>query len=220
MSSTTAIHPDELFRELIAKGKRAQVQRALTKLHDICRKQHELGSRDFSVPRIGRLGEAEGLFKARVLYNATSKDYVALIKAWAAYVGPPVPPPPKDLASYAFLPRIEDPALRSIVQTIIADRDTLRAQVNQLKATTVGTVDRRPLGATIATNSSGKPFPILEMSAQLTEPERESLKKAASKEYLNKNGFDEGPRGEVLNDKGRVVFPMGFLAAIRRILGE
>jgi hypothetical protein len=145
---------------------------------------------------------------------------VDLIRAWAAYVGPPLPPPPKELASYAFLPRIEDPALRSIVQTIISDRDNLRAQVNQLKSMTVGTVDRRPLGATVAATSSGKPIPILEMGAQLTEPEREGLKKVASKEFLTDQGFVEGTRGEVLNAKGRVVFPVGFLTAIRRILGE
>jgi hypothetical protein len=50
------------------------------------------------------------------------------------------------LASHEYLMRIEDPAIRSIMQAIIAERDKLKAQLNVLKANTQVTVDRRPLG--------------------------------------------------------------------------
>src|SRR5213079_3067306 len=121
----------------------------LVKMHEVCRKQHEVGSRDFSIPVIGRLAEAASIMKGRALYNAQSADYRLLIEAWAAYAGPPPIKPSKMLASYEYLMRIEDPAIRSIMQTAITERDKLKAQLNLLKANTQVIVDRRPQGATI-----------------------------------------------------------------------
>lgn len=105
-------------------------------MHEVCRKQHEVGSRDFSVPAIGRLAEAASIMKGRALYNAQSADYRLLIEAWAAYAGPPPAKPSKILASHEYLMRIEDPAIRSIMQTAITERDKLKAQLNLLKANT------------------------------------------------------------------------------------
>lgn len=102
-------------------------------MHEICRRQHESGSRDILRPSVGRLAEAEGIKKDRVLYNAQSADYRTLIEAWAAYAGPPAPRPPKALASHEYLMRIEDPAIRSIMQAIIADRDNPIAEHISLK---------------------------------------------------------------------------------------
>lgn len=218
MSYTTNIHPDAVFKAIQAKGARSQVQRTLEKIHEICRKQYELGSRDFSISTIGRICEQQEVIKGRVLYNATSRDYKELIQAWAAYAGPPIAPPPKELASHSYLLRIEDPAIRSIVQATIAERDMLRAQINQLKSTTIGTVDMRPLGASIASTPDNTPFAVLEMSAQLTEPEREALKAAISPEFLANEGWEEGERGEIKKG-GRVLFQRGYISAIRRLLG-
>lgn len=219
MSFSTDIHPDAVLEALLAKGSRAQVQRTLKRLHDICRSQWESGSRDLSLATIGRKAEEQGLMKGRILYNASSRDYKELIQAWAAYAGPPVPPPPKTLASHGYLMRIDDPAIRSIMQATIAERDRLRAQVNQMKSTTIPKVDLRPLGVTVAADSMGKTTAILEMSAQLTEPEREALRKAISPEFLEGEGWHEGKFGEIKKGN-RVVFLHGFATAIRRILGQ
>jgi hypothetical protein len=122
MSSTTDIHPDAVLESLLAKGGRSHRGSNLSKMHELCRKQHEAGSHDFSLPAIGHLAEAEGILNGRALYNAQSTDYQALFEAWAAYAGPPAPKPPKTLASYEYLMRIDDPAIRSIMQAIIAER--------------------------------------------------------------------------------------------------
>jgi hypothetical protein len=151
---------------------------------DLCRRQHEAGSRDFSLPAIGRLAEAEGIMKGRALYNAQSVDYKALIEAWAAYSGPPAPKTPKTLASHEYLMRIEDPAIRSIMQSIIAERDKLKAQLNVLKANAQVTVDRRPLGSTVAAASGSQPVTVLAMAAQFTPSELEALQKAVSADFL------------------------------------
>lgn len=220
MNGTTDIHPDAVLESLLAKGGRSNRRANLTKMHEVCRKQHETGSREFSLPVIGRLAEAEGILKGRALYNAQSVDYRALIEAWAAYAGPPAPKPPKTLASHDYLMRIEDPAIRSIMQAIITERDKLKAQLNVLKANAQVTVDRRPLGATVSSALGAQPVAVLALSAQLTPSEKEALQKAVSADYLEERGLKEGSHGEIVNERGRVVFEVGFARAIRKMLGS
>ncbi len=220
MNGTTDIHPDAVLESLLAKGGRSHRRANLAKMHELCRRQHETGSRDFSLPAIGRLAEAEDILKGRALYNAQSADYRALIEAWAAYAGPPAPKPPKTLASHDYLMRIDDPAIRSIMQAIIAERDKLKAQLNVLKANTQVTMDRRPLGATVAAAAASQPVTVLAMTSQLTPSEREALQKAVSADYLEERGLREGSHGEIMNERGRMVFEVGFARAIRRMLGD
>lgn len=210
MNNKTEIHPDAVLESLLAKGGRSNRRTSLVKMHELCRRQHEVGSRDFSVSAVGRLAEADGIMKGRALYNSPSADYRTLIEAWAAYAGPPAPKPPKMLASNAYLMRIEDPAIRSIMQAIISERDKLKTQLNVLKANTQITVDRRPLGAATTATSA--------MTAQLTPSEREALEKAVSAHYLEERGLREGSHGEIVNARGRTVFEVGFARAIRKVL--
>jgi hypothetical protein len=180
-----------------------------------CRRHQESGSRNFSLSTIGRLVKTEGILKGRVLYNMQSADYRELISAWAIYAGPATSQSTKSLASHEYLMRIHDPAIRSIMQTIIGERDKLRAEVNLLKASTQVVVDRRPIGvrapgAAIAlqTTTSGH-------TAQFTPSEREALEKAVSADYLESHGLREGSHGEIVNERGRTVFDVGFARAIR-----
>ncbi|WP_283190418.1 gamma-mobile-trio protein GmtX [Pseudomonas sp. PMCC200344] len=219
MNGKTDIHPDAILEVLLAKGGRSNRRANLVKMHELCRKQYETSSRDFLLPAIGRLAEADGIIKGRALYNAQSADYRVLIEAWAAYAGPPAPKPAKILASHEYLMRIEDPAIRSIMQAIIAERDKLKAQLNVLKANTQVTVDRRPLGATIA-SAPGAQVAVLALAAQLTPSEYEALLKAISPEHLETCGLREGSHGEIVNERGRTLFDVGFARAIRKILGN
>ncbi|CAN7794453.1 gamma-mobile-trio protein GmtX [Paraburkholderia hospita] len=218
MNGATDIQPDAVLESLLAKGGRSNRRASLAKMHELCRRQHEAGLRDFSLSAIGRLAEAEGIMKGRALYNAPSADYRALIEAWAAYAGPPAPKPPRTLASHEYLMRIEDPAIRSIMQAIIAERDKLKAQLNVLKANAQVTVDRRPLAATVEAVPHAQPVMVLAMAAQLTPSEREALQKAVSAHYLEERGLREGSHGEIVNARGRTVFEVGFARAIRKVL--
>ena len=220
MSSRTDIHPDAVLASLLDKGGRSNRRANLVKMHEVCRRQHAAGSRDFLLPTIGRLAESEGILKGRALYNAPSADYRALIEAWAAYAGPAAPKAAKQLATHDYLMRIEDPAIRSIMQAITAERDKLKAQLNVLKANTLVTVDRRPLGVNVSAASGTQPVAVLAMSEQLTSSEREALQKSVSVSYLEERGLREGSHGEILNDRGRTVFEVGFARAVRKVLGE
>lgn len=220
MNSTTDIHPDAVLESVLAKAERSNRRNNLAKVHELCRKQHETGSRDFSLATIGRLVEGEGIMKGRALYNAQSADYKMLIEAWAAYAGPAVTKPPKTLASHDYLMRIEDPAIRSIMQAIVAERDKLKAQLNVLKANTKVVVDRRPQGATVSAASGSQPVTVLAPAAQLTPSERTALQKAVSAEYLEERGLREGSHGEIVNKAGRTMFEVGFARAVRKLLGD
>jgi len=219
MNRTTDIRPDAVLESLLAKGGRSNRRANLAAMHELCRRRHEAGSRDFSLSAIGRVAEANGILKGRALYNAQSADYRTLIETWAAYAGPPAPKPTKTLASHEYLMRIADPAIRSIMQAIIAERDRLKAQLNVLKANTQVTVDRRPLGASVMASSDSRPVAVLAMAAQLTPSEREALQKSVSVDYLEARGLREGSHGEIVNERGRTVFEVGFARAIRKLLG-
>lgn len=115
--------------------------------------------------------------------------------------------------------RIEDPAIRPIMQAIIAERDRRKAQLNVLKATTQVTVDRRPLDVSLSAAPNAHPVTVLAMSLQLTPSEREALQRSVSPEYLEERSLREGSHGEIVNERGRTVFEVGFARAIRKVPG-
>ena len=69
------------------------------------------------------------------------------------------------------------------------------------------------------TSATGAPVAVVELSAQLTPSEREALEKAVSPDYLEDRGLKEGSHGEIVNERGRTIFEVGFAWAIRRVLG-
>ena len=219
----TSVHPDEVLRALLDKGPRSQKATNLNALHSVCAAQYAIKNqamRDFSLPAIGRICEENGIFKGRVLYNAASQDYVELIKSWATFSGTPsIKPPKKDVpppAGHAYLLRIDDPAVRSIMQSVIVERDKLKAQLALLKSKSQIVVNQRPLGATIAPGDSG--VPILEIGAQLTESERDAQRRAISKGFLADQGWSVQPDGEIVNDRNRVIYDPGYASAIKKVV--
>lgn len=218
----TTIHPDAVLEAILAKGMRSQKVHNLKQLHVICTQHYQSQQsrlRDFSLPTIGRICEKHGLFKARILYNAASSDYIELISAWAAFSGPSSvkgPKEPKLLASHEYLMKIEDPAIRILMQSVISERDKLRAQLNLLKSQTKIVINRQPLGATISPGSPGTP--VLMVDARLTDSERTSLQKAVSSEFFKSQSMEEGRHGQVTKG-GRIIYDIGYTAAIKKILG-
>ena len=222
MSSTTNIHPDAVLRSLLERPTRSNVQKTLQALHGLCLQQYEAGSRDFTLGTIGRKAEAAGLFVARILYNPSSQIYKDLISAWAAYVGPAEPPPPKTLASNEFLMKIQDPSIRMLVGNIIDERNTLKHRLNLLKNEQPGVLDLRPQigGARIIPGTQAYPMAVVMPAAQLTEMEREAIQTVVSPKFLEgRPGWSEGERGEIIIN-GREVFPLGFMDALRKMLGQ
>ena len=219
-----AVHPDEVLKAILAKGNRRDKEEKLRKLHDLCSieyRRHSHGVRDLSLANMARVAESHGLFKARTIYNAQSEDYASLIKAWEAYNGPKESKLIKEQLSlpdkHAFLKKIEDPAIRSLCQMALIERDKVRAELNMLKSKTQVIVDMRPLGAEIA---NGGDVAVIEMAAQLTDSERKALTAAVDPKSLAQRNWRIGDTGEILDERDRFIFNPGFATAIAKILGK
>lgn len=222
---TSGTHPDEVLKAILAKGNRRDKVEKLTKLHELCSQEYSRnsqGARDLSIANMARLAESHGLFKSRTIYNKPSEDYSALIKAWATYNGPKLSKLIKvQLTSqhkYAFLKKIEDPAIRSICHMSMIERDKIRDELNMLKSVYVATIDNRTLGAEIAKGSTN--VAIIETAAQLTDSERTALTEAIDSKKLAQHKLRLGDTGEVLDERGRFIFKPGFATAIDKVLGR
>jgi hypothetical protein len=209
--ATTNVHPDEVLVGLIARASRSDKKDNLRTVHEVCRTHHASGNKDFSLPVIGPKVEAAGALKAAALKTKQSQDYRELIAAWAAYAGPADPKQPTVPrgAMAEWMMKIPDPAARSLVQSVMVERDKLRHQVNTLKAHANITIDLRP-----------KVVEVLAPASMLTSMEREALERAISAELLAKEGWSEGPRGEIVAASGRRVFDNGFATGLRKLLGK
>lgn len=220
--SKQTLHPNDVYEALLQGCTRSQKRENLQRLHALCAAQYS-GSRDFLLPTIGRLWAASGGIQARALYNAASADYRTLIQAWSDHAGP-VEAKPKESErerSPSFLSRIDDPAIRALVQGALIERDKLRAEVNLLKSVTSLNLDRAP-GLPVSASPTPTAMELIPgpKKQELTQSEREALGRAISAEFFEDQGWKEGKSGEVLNERGRRVFESGFTKAIRKVLAN
>lgn len=225
MPNETSVHPDEVLTAILAKGNRRDKEEKLRKLHQLCfdeYSRHSQEARDLSLANMARTAESHGLFKSRTIYNKQSEDYVALIRAWEAYNGPKASKVRKKQLSpvekYAFLKKIDDPAIRSLCHMALIERDKIRVELNMLKSITVIPIDMRPLGAEIVKGSTN--VAIIESAAQLTDSERKALTAAIDPRNLAQRKWRLGDTGEVLDERQRFIFNPGFATAIIKILGN
>lgn len=122
----TDVHPDSVFIALLAAGGHVTKLRNLKLVHKACRLQNESNSRDFSLKTIGTYTKEQGGMSWRSIYNRP--EYIKLIEAWKAYTGPAEPVTrahKKALGAQASLGQIEDPAVQSIIDSNIIERDKL-----------------------------------------------------------------------------------------------
>jgi len=216
----SAIHPDEVLKTL-KQSARPQKQRNLDVVHAVCAELHHLGSRDFSLATVGRMSEQRHGVSQGALYNKASADFRTLIEVWAAYtVGatPRLPGPRKPLAEEELLHRIEDPALRALIGSIVAERNRLRAGLNTLRSHANIVIDRRVLPGEVRAAQDGQIMQVLTVTEALLPLEREALEKAISPTFLEQEGWREGRDGEIRNANGRKLFEVGFAMAIRKLI--
>lgn len=212
-------NPNQLLEALCA-GTRPQKRKNLEIVHQVCAQLHRLGSKDFSLATVGRMSEERGGMSLRALYNATSSDFKALIRAWAEFAADKVSEArhreslPADTS---LLRKLSDPALRALVGSIIAERDRLRSEVKVLKSNANVVIDKRVLPGHVNVTPQGQVIQVVS-SAGLSETEKEALAQAISPEFLRHEGWAEGENGEIVNARGRKLFDIGFTNAIRKLL--
>lgn len=213
------IDPNQLVETLKA-GARPQKQQNLEIMHQVCAQLHRLGSKDFSLATVGRMSEERGGMSRRALYNTTSDDFKALIRAWselAANKTPKAKPRESLPSDNELLKKIVDPALRALMGGIIAERDRLRGEVKVLKSNANVVIDKRVLPGHVNVTPKGQVVQIVG-GAGLSDTEKGALAQAISPEFLRHEGWSEGENGEILNARGRRLFEIGFANAIRKLL--
>ncbi len=209
------LHPNEVLEQLLASTHRPERQATLRGLHAVCEAQADGSSNSFDVRTIGTIAEALGVLKKKTLSNKSSADLVTLIKAWAGYAGRDgtTTPDPTRSAIAEKLLTIQDPALRALIQSRLAERDRLISQVNLLKAATTLVIDRRTTSS-VVTSAPTEGLPL-----QLLPSELSALRQVLSPQFLFDEGWTEGADGEVCDlETGRRVFPKAFLTALRRVV--
>lgn len=211
----SVVHPEEILEAILAKGCRRDKADKLRKLHELCMAEynrHSQGARDLSIAHIARLAESNNLLKLKTMWNAQSADYVSLIKAWEAFNGPKASLASKQkrvsAGKYDFLEKIEDLAVRSMCELVIAERDRLRAELNMLKGTTTWSVDLRPKTSAARQDD----FDLL------TESEISALTKAIDPKTLSARDWSSTSSGGVVDVRGKPIYDPGYVTGIEKII--
>ena len=210
--------PDELIDLLKAKSN-ARKQRSLDIINGICREQLDRGSRDFSIATIGRLSSEQGGPSPQTIRNKGGDDFRALIATWAEHSKGAMKKPPKIQESgiSSILGKIEDPAIRSIVGSILAAKSKLQRDVNLLKQQAEIIIDRRTIPSSLTTQGDDS---LAILSDRLTASETTALSHAISAELMDQEGWTIEKSGRMVNNIGRTIFKAGFATAIRKMLND
>lgn len=209
------MHPDELLEQLKANATPRKAKN-LDIIHAVCREQHDCGSTDFSVATISKIAQERGGPVKSTIHNKTGDDFKGLIKSWANYTGGATRKVRKvsENPVYAVLDKIPDPAVRAVMGAVLAENKKLRGEVNLLKANTEVVIDQRTVSACQPKDT----FQILPASTGLTDSEKEALRHAISDNFMQDEGWVQDDHGRILNAKGRVIFKVGYVTAIRKIV--
>ncbi len=219
-----SIQPEEVLKTLLSKQHRRDKEDKLQRLHKLCSLEYGRGAnrRDLSLSNMSKIAESDGLFRARTIYNVQSEDYRTLIHAWDSFTGKS----PEKIASrkieghkrYDFLQKIEDPAVRSLCQIGLMERDKFLAELNMVKSETEIVIDMRP-AASIPPNTGADLLPFADI-LNLTESELRSLESAIDPSTWSERQWRLGTAGEVVDRHERFIFLPGFVTAISKILGR
>ncbi len=228
MHSETNVHPDEVLEAILTLTVHPIKKRNLALIHQICCDRSKVANNDFSLKSIGELIESQGGLKAKSLWNVQSSDYRKLIEAWQAYVGPKKPDLRETRRTSDDLrlsQNIPDPATRIIVEKLVKERNSLRAELNILKAQSTLIIDRRASGSVLESRpdkEAGITVQVLK-PAELNQLETEALAHAISRELWDQEGWVEKKLGRIVmpidhTTQFRTIFKPGFVSAIKKLL--
>jgi hypothetical protein len=213
------IEPNRLFAQLLENAS-TRKKRSLEIVHNICKEQYERGSKDFSIPTIGRLSVEEKGPSKQTIRNKAGEDYRALMHCWAEYANgttKKTKTKQENTTSDEILAGITDPTIRALVGVILAENRKLKGENSLLKQNTNLTIDmRHPSRALLNANDSTEALP---QTSNLLPSEVTALQNAISDEFLTEWGFTTDQQGRV-KFKGRTMYKAGYVTAIKKILSN
>ncbi len=211
------IHPDELLVQL-SENASTRKKRSLEIIHNICKEQHERGSKDFSIPTISRLSIVEKGPSEQTIRNKEGADYRALMQCWADYAEGVTKKPKlkqKNDINEEILVGITDPTIRALVGVFLAENRKLKGENSLLKRQTTLTIDMRPSARPMLNSISSEE--ILPQMTSLLPSEITALQHAVSDEFLKEQGWTTDDQGRI-KYKGHSIYKAGYVTAIKKVL--
>ncbi|TLS83003.1 alpha/beta hydrolase [Photobacterium damselae subsp. damselae] len=207
------VNPQIVLAELCERAT-TRTKRALEILNQVLEQQSQSESLDFSIATVGRLSNEQGGPSTQTIRNRTGKHFQQLIDVWAAYAGTtrkkPLSVRQKQLLNtndQHILDSIEDPVIRAVVGSLIAERNKYRDQLNVLKANTDIVIDR-------TTKTQSK---IDEQGINLTPMEIEAVRSAISDDFFNSQSWVVMPTGQVKDEDGKEIYKRGYVNALNKM---
>ncbi|MDB1112846.1 MULTISPECIES: gamma-mobile-trio protein GmtX [Pseudomonas] len=190
---------------------------SLRLIYRLCEEQHARGSRDFSIATIGRLSHEAGGPSAPAIRNKTGDDYKALMKVFASSVGskPKKSADRKPGVCDELLEGVSDPVLRARIGILVAELASARGQLIALRHL-ANTTSVLRLDEQVKDTADGHNEP--DNIGLLSTQEKMALERAISPDTLAHWGWSSEANGRVKTDTGQVVYPAGYLTAIRKVL--
>jgi hypothetical protein len=213
------VEPNELFAQL-SENATTRKKRSLEIIHNICKEQYERGSKDFSIPTIGRLSVEEKGVSVQTIRNKEGEDYRALMQCWADYADgttKKAKTKSENTTSDEILAGITDPTIRALVGVILAENRKLKGENSLLKQNTKLTIDMRPPARPLLNaNESTEALP---QTSSILPMEITALQHAISEEFLKEWDFTTDQQGRIKH-KGRTMYKAGYVTAIKKILSN
>jgi hypothetical protein len=117
-----------------------------------------------------------------------------------------------------ILNMIDNPSARALVGVILAENRKLKGENTLLKKQTQVTIDMRPTPQLTGANGQGI-VQVLPAFNNLSPIEIEALENAISDTLMDEQGWTQDEHGRIKKG-GRTIFKTGFVAAIRKVLGN
>ncbi|NLS13849.1 alpha/beta hydrolase [Vibrio sp. SM6] len=215
------IHPDIVLEELCSQAT-TRTESALRTLNAVLAKQSQIEPLDFSIATIGKLSKTQGGPSTQTIRNRTGKHFQHLIDAWAAYSGTtrkkPLSVRQKQLLNsndQHILDSIDDPVIRAVVGSLIAERNKYRDQLNVLKANSDIVIDRtQPRNQPNAHIKNERQRP----DSTMTPLELEAIRDAISDEKMQAMEWVVMPTGQVKDKDGQEIYRRGYVHVLSKLL--
>ncbi len=215
-SHMTILTPDAVLEKL-KDGADARRIKSLDILHATLRDYVEAGGDNFSIRVIAKLSASNGGPKEQSIRNKTGEAFKMLISSWEHHTKKEKKPKLSELriksngntSAVDILKFIDDPALRSMIGIVFAERDLYLRENKLLKQATEIVLDKR-----VSNNENSH-----QDVNKLTDYELDAIKLAISDDFLNRQGWITDAEGRVFSGRIRI-YVAGYITALRKVINR
>ncbi|BCG63314.1 MAG: hypothetical protein methR_P1015 [Methyloprofundus sp.] len=185
----------------LKKTTNQRCHRTLDAIYDVCLKQQESGSNDFTVSTIAKVGATQGVPRAQSIRNKTGESYRILIDSFSMPNGKKIKLQSK---KDDWIEKIQDWDTKLLV----------RLQEAKLKKAENIIKEYVPINTVIQVND----FHGEKSLRTLSKVEKRALEHILSPEFIEKFNLIKGENGEMETIDGEQMFKVATIGAIQKAL--